>query len=187
MRHSHLRRLIALGCAVAAVGACESLLDEPTGPSSPSLSETGWSGEQPFYYFRPSRNARDIRIPLDLDPTELMVVTSAPDDALTALTARGLNVVSAKDVPHAGEHHRRITFAPGTSREAVVAAGFALRADSQISFVGHAYTAETGGKMVPWFDSGKASLALRSKGWSTAWVHACYERRCPTRPTPVTG
>ena len=134
MPHNHLLRPLALGCALGAVCACESL-DEPSSPSSAVLSESGQLGGQAFYYFRPSRNAQDVRIALEIDPSEIVVASASRDDALAAFAAQGLNVDSAQDISHAGRDHRRIRLAPGTSRDTVVAAGLALRDDPRISFV----------------------------------------------------
>lgn len=144
MPHSHHLHPVALICGVAALVACQPTRDEPSAPQAAALSQPE---AQPFYYFRPSRNAPDIRIPLELDPTELVVATESAGDAVAAVSARRLTVVSTTDIPYAGRGHRRIRLAAGTSRDAVLAAAVSLRDDPRVSFVGPAYTTATGAKM----------------------------------------
>ena len=66
MLRSHLVQLSALLCGLATLAACEPTPSEPNRLPSATPSET-WQPSQPFYYFRPSRNGPDIRIPLELD------------------------------------------------------------------------------------------------------------------------
>lgn len=148
MQHSHQPHSVALICGVAALVACEPTRDEPSAPQAAALSQATQAEPQPFYYFRPSRNAPDIRIPLELDPTELVVAAVSQGDAEAAVSARGLTVVSTTVIPYAGRDHRRVHLAAGTSRDAVFAAAIGLRADPRVSFVGPAYTTATGAKMV---------------------------------------
>lgn len=190
MPHSHLLRPVALICGVAALVACEPTRDELSAPHA-ARSPAQLSEAQPSYYFRPSRNAPDIRIALELDPRELVVSTASAGDAVAALTDRGLQVVSTTNIPYAGKGHRRIRLAAGTSRDAVLAAALGLRADPRVSFVGHAYTTATGAKLVL-----INRLVVRFKdGVAPAEVERLVDSlgaqvlraAAPTRPSPPGG
>lgn len=120
----------------------------PSGPEAVTAADPDDVFEEgPFYYFRAGPGEPDIRVPVRIDPAELMVSAASPSDAIGVLEDRGLSVGSISRIPHAGLDHFKVTLTGATEQE-VETAGAALRADPRIDFVGHAYTTAGGGHMV---------------------------------------
>ena len=133
-------------CAIITVCACD-FLDSPSGPEAVDLSQAALFDQGPFYYFRPSANANDARIMLDLDPTEIIVASRSRDDAIAAFVDAGVTVASTENISYAAADHRRVRLPTGTSTATVEAAVTTLREDSRISFAAHAYRAANGAKV----------------------------------------
>lgn len=136
-----------LAVAILAALGCERE-ELPSGPEAETAADLADVFEEgSFYYFRAGPGEPDIRVPVQIDPAELMVSAASRVDAIGALEDRGLSVGSISRIPHAGLDHFKVTL-PGATEQEVEAAGAALRADPEIDFVGHAYTTSGGGRMV---------------------------------------
>ncbi|MFL5576083.1 MAG: S8 family serine peptidase [Gemmatimonadaceae bacterium] len=137
-------RPLAAACTVLAITACDRNT-EPIAPHADRAAAVAAApADAPFYYYDHQR------VPLEVDPTRLVVETGLPtaDAAREALAEVGVRVDSTRRMLQAPGHWV-LHLPQATSRAAAAVARARLRHDARFTFASHAYrTVATRGQML---------------------------------------
>ncbi len=130
------QRIYVLISAVIAAGllACDRPAKELAGPDLQTQLQLP-TEDQPFYYYDKQP------VPLEVDPTRLVLTSSQPVIAIARqLLGRHVQVETEEDLADRGEPgHRLLGFSAGTSRRAAAQARAVLKADNRFAFVSNVY------------------------------------------------